>query len=259
MLSHAELMYLERRLRDQMVLSVYINVNYSDVAVRGQWRTELRNALDALETSVRDAAHAEREAFADARKLAEVSVDQYKNGEDAPGWMGLFSAKEIHHTAVLPVPVPTIATWLLGADIAPAIRALKEARPVLVVVADSTRVRIYRYVDHTIALEESIQSEPKVDQPYVMTRPAPQGFSSGTRGRPGHEAAQREVRKATDTMLGKATTRIEQLAGSDAWILIGGIDVVAAALHERFDKRLLPRAAIISLDIHDNHGMPGAR
>lgn len=252
MLSHAELMNLERRLRDQTVLSVYVDGNYSDVAARGQWRTELRNALDALEESMRDATHAEREAFAGARELAMIKVDEYRNGEDAPGWMGLFSAKEVHHTTVLPVPVPTMAKWLQGADIAPAIRALKEARPVLVVVADSTQVRIHRYVDHSIALEESIQSEPKVDQPYVMTRPAPQGFSSGTRGRPGHEAAQRELRKATDSMLAKATTRIEQLAGSDAWVLIGGIDVVAAALHERFDKRLSPRAAIISLDIHDN-------
>lgn len=252
MLDHAELMNLERRLRDEMVLSIYVNGNYSDVAVRGQWRTELRNALDAIEASVRDATHAEREAFADARRLALSKVDEYRNGEDAPGWMGLFSAKEIHHASVLAVPVPTIATWLQGADVAPAIRALKEARPVLVVVADSTRVRIHRYVDHSIALEDSIQSEPKVDQPYVMTRPAPQGFSSGTRGRPGHEAAQRELRKATESMLAKATTRIEQLAGADAWVLVGGIDVVAAALHERFDKRLSARAAIISLDIHDN-------
>jgi len=252
MLSHAELMNLERRLRDEMVLSIYINGNYSDVAVRGQWRTELRNALDAIEASLRAATHAEREAFADARRLVLNKVEEYKNGEDAPGWMGLFTAKEIHHASVLPVPVPTIATWLQGADVAPAIRALKEARPVLVVVADSTHVHIHRYVDHSISLVDSLDREAKVDQPYFMSRPAPQGFSSGTRGRPGAEAAQRELRKATDSMLAEAVTRIEKLAGPDAWLLIGGIDFVAAALHERLDKRLLSRAAVISLDIHDN-------
>src|SRR5512134_3487318 len=144
MLSHAELMNLERELRDHMVLSVYVNGEFADVAARGQWRTELRNALDAIGESVRDATHAEREAFSAARELALKEVDQYRNGEGAPGWMGLFTAKEAHYTAVMSAPVPTVATWSQGANVAPAIRGLKEGRPVLVVVADSTHVRIHR-------------------------------------------------------------------------------------------------------------------
>lgn len=252
MLSHAELMNLERRLRDETVLSIYINGDFADVAARGQWRTELRNALDAIEESLRNATHAEREAFSSARELALKEVDQYRNGENAPGWMGLFTAGAVHHTSVAPVAIPTVATWSQGPNIAPAIRGLKEARPVLVAVTDSTEVRIYRYVDHSISLEDSLHRDAKVDQPYHMSRPAPQGFSSGTRGRPGAEAAQRELRKATEVLLAEAGARIEQLAGSDAWVLIGGIDVVAAALHGRLDKKLEHRAAIIPLDIHDN-------
>lgn len=252
MLSHAELVKLEQQLRDQMVLSVYVNGDISDVAARGQWRTELRNALDAIEESLRNTSHAEREAFSSARELALKEVDQYRNGEDAPGWMGLFTADEAHHTSVAPVPIPTVATWSQGPNVAPAIRGLKEARPVLVAVTDSTEVRIYRYVDHAISLEESLHRDAKVDQPYHMSRPAPQGFSSGTRGRPGAEAAQRELRKATDVLLAEAAARIELLAGQDAWVLIGGIDVVAAALHDRLNKKLEHRAAIIPLDIHDN-------
>lgn len=251
MLSHAELMNLERRLRDEMVLSVYVNGEFADVAARGQWRTELRNALDVIGESLRDATHAEREAFSAARQLAQTEVDQYRNGEDAPGWLGLFTEKEVHHAAVVTAPVPTVATWSQGANVAPAIRALKEARPVLVVVTDSTQVRIHRYVGHSIALEETLDREAKVDQAYHMSRPAPQGFSSGTRGRPGAEAAQRELRKATDDLLGEATDRITRLAGDDAWVIIGGIDVVAADLHGRLNKRLADRSAIVPLDVHD--------
>lgn len=251
MLSHAALMNLERQLRLETVLSIYINGEFADVAARGQWRTELRNALDAIEGSLRNATHAEREAFSSARELALKEVDQYRNGEDAPGWMGLFTADKVHYTSVAPIAIPTVATWSQGPNLAPAIRSLKEARPVLIAVTDSTEVRIYRYVDHAISLEDSLQRDAKVDQPYHMSRPAPQGFSSGTRGRPGAEAAQREERKATDTLLAEAATRLEQLAGLDAWILIGGIDVVASALHGRLDKKMEHRAAIIPLDIHD--------
>ena len=251
MLSHAELMNLERELRDQMVLSVYVNGEFADVAARAQWRTELRNAVDAIGESLRDATHAERGAFSAARELMSKEVDQYRNGEGAPGWMGLFTENAAHYAAVVSAPVPTVATWSQGANVAPAIRGLKEARPVLVVMADSTHVRIHRYVGHSISLEDSIDREAKVDQPYHMSRPAPQGFSSGTRGRPGAEAAQRELRKATDDLLSEAADRITRLAGEDAWVIIGGIDEVSADLHGRLNKRLAERSAIVPLDIHD--------
>jgi stalled ribosome rescue protein Dom34 len=53
-------------------------------------------------------------------------------------------------------------------------------------------------------------------------------------------------------MLAEAALRIDQLANNDAWILIGGIDVVASALRGRLDRKLIPRSAVIALDVHDN-------
>jgi hypothetical protein len=252
MLSHAELMSLERGLRDKQVLSIYVNGEFADVAARSQWRTELRNALDAIDESLRDATHAEREAFVAARKLALSELDQYKNGDDAPGWMGLFTGNETHHAAVIHAPVSTSATWSQGANVAPAVRALKESRPVLVVVTDSTNARIYRYVDHRIQLEDTIDRVAKVDQPDHLNRPLPQGFNSGLRGLPGADAAQKELRNATDLMLAEAATRISQLAGDDAWVLIGGIDVVASSLLGRLEKRLTTKSAAAPFDVHDN-------
>ena len=252
MLSHADLMTLERRLRDETVLSIYVNGDFANVADRGQWRTALRNALDEIEGSLGGSTHADREAFASARALVMDAIADYTAGEEAPGWMGLFTAREVHHAGVVPVAVPTVATWSVGANLAPAIRILKEARPVLIVVADSANARVYRYVDRTLTLDDSFDRDAKVDQPYHMSRPAPQGFSSGTRGRPGADAAQRELRHATDAMLAEVEARIDRLASDDAWILIGGIDTVANALHSRLDKRLASRAAVIPIDVHDN-------
>jgi hypothetical protein len=252
MLSHEELIRLEQRLRDETVLSIYVNGDHADVTARGQWRTELRNALDAIAESLGDATHADREAFGRARELAMKEIDGYTAGEESPGWMGLFSGSEVHHAGVVPVPVPTVATWSQGANVAPAIRVLKEARPVLMVVADSASARIYRYVDRTITRTDEFDRNAKVDQPYHMSRPAPQGFSSGTRGRPGADAAQREKRNATENMIADVIERIDHLAGDGSWILIGGIDNVANTLHGKLDKRLAARASVVPIDVHDN-------
>src|SRR5688500_11472613 len=108
MLSHADLITLEQKLRDETVLSIYVNGDFADVAARGQWRTELRNALDAIEKSLGESTHADREGFAAARALAEAEVASYASGEASPGWMGLVSAKEVHYAAVAPVSVPTL-------------------------------------------------------------------------------------------------------------------------------------------------------
>jgi hypothetical protein len=251
MLSHADLVTLERQLRDKMVLSIYVNGDFADVAVRDQWRIELRNALDAIAESLREATHVEREGFAAARSIAEAEVNRYRAGDGTPGWMAFVSEGAIHHATVAPVQVSTKATWSLGANVAPAIRVLKESSPVLLAVADKTQVRIHRYVDRAITLEDTIEWEAKVDQPYHMSRPAPQGFSSGTRGRPGDEAKQREQRNATDAMLTAAADRIQRLAQDNAWLLLGGIDIVASDLRGRFDKRFANRSAVIPLDVHD--------
>lgn len=252
MLSHEELIRLEQKLRDETVLSIYVFGEFADVAARGQWRTELRNALDAIEGSLGDSTHADREGFAAARALAEEELRNYSSGGDAPGWMGLFTATEVHYAAVAPVSVPTVATWSQGANLAPAIRFLKEARPVIMVVTDSTTARIYRYVDRTITKTDEFSREAKVDQPYHMSRPAPQNFSSGTRGRPGTDAAQREKQNATENMLADVQERLNELVAEDAWILIGGIDNVAHTLHNKLDRRLVTRSSVVPIDVHDN-------
>ena len=100
MLNHADLTKLEHSLRDRTVLSVYINGENSNAASRAQWRTELRNALDAIGELLDKAPHAEREAFAATRELALSNVDDYEPGEDTPGWMGLFTPREVHHAGV---------------------------------------------------------------------------------------------------------------------------------------------------------------
>ncbi len=95
-----------------------------------------------------------------------------------------------------------------------------------------------------------LEREAEVDKPYFMSRPARPGFSSGTRGRPGAEAAQRELRKGTDSMLSAAAARIAQVSSEDAWVAVGGIPSVAAALLDRLSPPLKPRAFSAPIDVH---------
>jgi hypothetical protein len=250
MLSHDELVVLEQALRDRTVLSVYVNGDVTDVAARSRWRTELRNRFDEIAESLGGAGHAEREAYSAARERALDELESFTPGHDAPGWMGFFSDGEVHHAGVIGVPVPTAATWGKGANVAAGLRALKESRAVLVVVADSTQVRIHRYVDRKLELAEEFEREAHVDQPYHMDRPLPQGFRSGTRGLAGTDAAQREQRNATDVMLAEAVSRVESMANNDAWVLVGGIPTVAADLRGRLSKRVQDRASVVPIDVH---------
>jgi hypothetical protein len=250
MLTHATLVQLDKSLRDKHVLSVYVNGEITDAGARSQWKLELRNALDQAEASMRESTHTEREAFRTAREAIMADVESFTPGDASPGWIGFATADGIERAQSVPVPVPTVVTWSRGADLGPAIRVLKEGRPVLVVVADNTQVRIHRYAGRAIHLAESLERVARVDEPSHTSKPSKFGYSSGIRGQTGADAAQRELRQATENMLSNAASRISELAGDDAWILVGGIQVVAASLLGRLSNAARGRAEQVAMDVN---------
>jgi hypothetical protein len=144
-----------------------------------------------------------------------------------------------------------VAAWSTGACVAPYIRALKENRPILVAVVDSTKARISRYVEGAVQPVETVERKATVDQPYHMSSPPRTGFHSGTRGRAGTDAAQKEDQNATDRMLAETAFRIGALATDGAWIVIGGIPVVATAALAQLAPDAAARATRAEhLDVH---------
>jgi hypothetical protein len=249
MLTYAELAKLDHELDGHDVLSVYINGQTTDPAARGQWRTEVRNALDAIEVSLAEASHAEREAFAACRRMAMEQADSYTPGSGAPGWIGFFTVEGAKHVETAPVPVLTDAAWG-QLHLAPYIRVLKEARPVIVAVTDKAQVRLHRYAQGALTPLEALEREMAMDTPYHMSRPPRTGFHTGTRGRTGAEAAQREYEKAADDLLARAATQLATLAAGDAWIVVGGIQETAAALLGRLTPDMAARALQAAIDVH---------
>lgn len=250
MLSYDELVALERHLRDELVLSVYVNGRSTDPAARDRWRTELRNALADVESWLRGSSHAEREAFDSCREMALGALSGFLANDGKRGWAGFFTAKGPAHMGAIPVAISTMASWSTGPNIAPYIRALKEGRPVVVAIVDSSEASIYRYAEKQAQLVETIERELILQDPSYMSRPPRQGFHGGTRGSPGTDVMQRESHNATDRMLAGLAGRLGALS-QDAWIVIGGIPTVAAAALKHLAPSVATRATHAErLDVH---------
>lgn len=250
MLTNQELVALELATRDRSMLSVYLNSSAADSLSRSRWQMDLRHSLDEIESWLRDATHAEREDFAERRRRLEARVALFRGEIGAAGWVAFLDADGTVHESAVPVPVPTMAIWSSGACVAPYVRVLKESRPVLVAVVDSRNARLYRYVGNQLALIDRLEANTDFQVAGHMSRPSPQGFHSGTRGRSGTDAAQDALQRETDRVLADVAQRLTTAAGPDGWIVIGGIPTVATAALARLAPNLAERAMRAELDVH---------
>jgi hypothetical protein len=251
MLTYPDLVRLERALRDRTVLSVYVNGDSTDPATRSRWRLDLRHSFDDIESWLRDSSHAEREAFAACRAMALEELERFPGAIGAPGWAGFITIDGVFETSIVSVPTPTMAAWSTGPCLSPFVRAIKEARPVIVAVVDARMARLFRYVDRQAELVETVRAHAVVEPPSHMGGPPRQGFHAGTRGSTGTDEAQRDLLAGTEQMQTEVARRIAVLANADGWIVIGGIPNAARATLERLAPDLTARAMPApSLDVH---------
>lgn len=230
MLTRQELVDLERGLREQWVLSVYVDATVHDPAERAAWRVKLDNSLAAIRSSLRDATHAEREAFARAAERLHDTLASVTGALRTVGWVAFVGEAGVAHAEGLPVPMPTLMTWERGPRIAPYLRALKQHRPVVVAVADSSRTRLYRYHLGRLESLETLHAHATVGPVYHMGDAPPAGFHAGVRGSTGTDEAQRTMREGLRRMLAEAAQRIVELAGEEGWVAVGGTPQPAQAL-----------------------------
>jgi hypothetical protein len=141
MLTHAQLVTLERSLRDERVLSVYLHGGADDPAARLTWRTDLERSLRDLRRWLVGSSHEEREAFERCVKLLHEMLAPYAAGLSSPGWAAFITDGMVQDAERLPVPMPTMAIWSTGMCVAPYIRALKVTRPLILAVVDARRAR----------------------------------------------------------------------------------------------------------------------
>jgi Bacterial archaeo-eukaryotic release factor family 10 len=251
MLTYTDLVTLERSLRETLVLSVYLDGTADDFAEQRAWRTRLDHSLKDLRSWLADSSHAEREMFERCVAYLEKELTPLSRGVGSRGWVAFITGEGVRHAGRLPVPMPTMAVWSTGPSVASYIRALKQTRPVVVIVADARKAALYRYDQGALERVHTIHAH-AVAGPAAHMGDAPRiGFHPGVRGTTGSDAAQRSLLAGTNRMFNKVADEAVKLAGADGWILTGGIPHASADLVQLMAHSAPGRvSAIDSLDIH---------
>ena len=251
MLNKTELMLLERALADQRVLSVYVDGTEADPAAQAKWRLDLAHSIQRLRTSLSGASHEDRMEFDRCVESLARELATLPGSVGAPGWMAFVTADGLQHAERLPVQEATIAMWTKGPAVAPYIAALKELRPVVLVVADARKGRIHLYRAGTLTATKTAHARAHPGDHPHMGGPARPGLHAGTRGTTGHEAAPMALLTGVQRMVGELAEQALELAGPDGFIVIGGIPRVAARLSAALEHAARNRVTVLeSLDIH---------
>jgi hypothetical protein len=251
MLTLPQLATLHRALHRTPVLSVYIAGSAADPAIQRTWRVQLDHSLGDLRRWIEGSSHDERKQFEACVGLLDDAIRGFGGSIRAPGWAAFITADGIQDAQALPAPVPILAVWSTGPCVAPYIRALKQARPVVVVLADARKATLFRYRLGKLDLVATVHAHHAIDHPEHMGAASRVGFHTGTRGRAGHDSAQRSLLTGRDRMLAETVSRASELAGADGAILLGGIKRVVARLADRIAPIAPGRVLELkALDVH---------
>jgi hypothetical protein len=251
MLSPNDLMALRRSLRDEHVLSVFVDKSASDPAEQRAWRTALDNRFVALRDELQGSSADEREQFERCVDLAVEALNELRPAGAVAGWAAFVAADGVRELRALTVGAPTSAMWSRGAWLLPCLPDAREDHAVIA-LADSRHTSIHVYRGGVVELMDGVRAHHEVQNPPLhMGTPSRPGFHPGTHGETGHDAAQRGALAGRDHMIADAVERVLRLAGDDACILVAGIKAVRARLLEDLTAVVHDRVLELeSLDVH---------
>lgn len=252
MLSLSDLVMLRRSLRDEQVLSVYVDWSAHNPAEQRAWRTALDRRLAVIRKELEASTSPRQADFDRCADLAAAALENLGPAAGAAGWVGFITVDGVRETRELAVATPTFAMWDTGAWLAPCVRNIKEERSVVIVIADARHATIYRYRNGAIERLDALRAHHEVENPPLhMGSLSKPGFHPGTHGSTGHDSAQRGALAGRDHMIHDAVERIARFAGADAWILVAGIKTVRARLLAELSVAAPDRVLELeSLDLH---------
>jgi hypothetical protein len=241
MLDHVKLMELYRELRDRKVLSVYLDADQHDPAERNKWRRRLEHDVARLGRELNGNV-AEREDLERAWTRLKGALEAYESFLPDRGWVGFATPDRLWYAENVPVPMPDGVYWEDGLRAAPYVRGLKQARPVVVVVVDSRRARIFRYRSGEVAELHDIRADTfmgDINDVGMSKRP---GSHTGVRGETSTDTAQRVLDNVFERMLKYVLEVVNGLVDPHCFVVIGGTNESSARLYAELPKSLLPRA-----------------
>ena len=223
MLTRDALAQLSDSLREQHVLSIYLDGRVTDPAARLAWRSTLAHHLTALRERIQRAPSSERRDFDRCTALLEEELASINGALSAPGFVAFATSDGVALAEKLPVEMPNVAEWGLGPWISPYLRAQKELRPVILAIVDARSARSYRYALGALSPLEHFHAHVHPEEPTHMGAMPRQSFHVGTRGMTTTDAIDRAHQHGTQRMLRELGDHIMRVAPADEWIVIGGM------------------------------------
>lgn len=251
MLSHEQLSELYRSSLDRKVLSVYIDGDQHDPAERKKWRRQVEELVGRLRKEI-DENGDDSTDFERAWTRLDDELSDFGAFLPARGWVGFATGDGVPYAAQVPVPMPDLVRWEDGIRVAPYIRALKQNRPVVTVLVDSQKARVFEYRDGEIEEIEDLRADTYIGDLTDVNVSKRSSTSTGVRGETGTDQAQRILDTSSDRMLKALLEYVADEAGDEGYVVLGGtpemVRRAAEAAPKKLEGRLL-EAASMHLDM----------
>lgn len=220
MMNHEKLVELYRELQEEPVLSVYLDGDQHDPAERNTWRKRLDHQLDVARDGV---AEEEAGAFEEAVSHLREALEGFDAFLPGKGFVAFTTADQVWYAETVPVPMPDLARWEVGIRVAPYVRGLKQERPVVLVLLDSQKARVFRYQDATVEEVEDFRADTFLgDLSDINT--AKRGTNrTGIRGQTSTDAAQRFLEVSSERMVKALMEATGRYVGDHGFLIIGGM------------------------------------
>ena len=243
MLTEPQLIALYRDHLDEPVLSVYLNADQTDPALKSAWHTRFQ---DAVSDVLREAEADEDVVAAFDAALAHISAALGKPDDflEGKGWVGFATADRLLYAQSLPVPMPDLIRWEPGIRVAPYLRALKQARPVALAIIDSRRARVLRYQQGDLVEVQDIHADDDFGDLHDSTGSKRAERSTGVRGATGKDRAHALRDIETARLAEEAAKHVAAIAGSEGTVVLGGVEAAVVQLRKALPAQLEERTAV---------------
>lgn len=234
LLTREELAALHTRLREQQVLSVYLAAAVSNPAEHGARQVLLGKEFAAIRQRLEGVGREERAAFERAAAHLEAALHGVRPGEF--GWVAFATPEGVQFHGALPAEVGTLLRWQQGIWATPYIRTLKQNRPVVVAVVDSTSADIYRYHAGELERVAHVEVHPHGGHADHLGALPREGFHPGTRGSTATDLASRSRVVARERVVADVAAKLREVGAEHQYILVGGAAATTAALRDELSS-----------------------
>lgn len=242
MLTHTELVELYRELRDEKVLSVYVNGTVTEFSEKNVWRKRLEHQIAEARKLV-NGVPSDEESFKRALAHLEGELGEVDRFIPGRGWVGFATENRLFYANPVQVPMPDLARWERGIRVAPYVRALKQERVVVAVLLDSRRARVFRYQDAELNEAEDLIADTFMGDVTDVNVSKRGTNRSGVRGQTGTDAAQDVLEVSEDRMHKRLMAILTDQVGDHGFLVIGGTPEAVSRAAQEVPKSMASRIA----------------